>query len=323
MNGVIKRRNLSVDILKTFAIFSVFLYHYNPKLFPSGFLGVEVFLLVTGYLSYLGLQSKSTIGFLKERFIRVYPSLLFQLIFFLLVLLIISTPTELYTNVKLALSSVIFLSNIYLLITDADYFSNMRSLIFLQNWSIALEFQVWIFLALLTSLISKLKQKIEIILICLVILLVYPLYLIIESKYIEEYFNPLRLIGLSFTGYYLASLQKRFLVYLNSYLLIFLFLVSFYLIFFSFDIYNFILVIIFSVLILFLDLHSNRFSMFFFRWFSDHTYGIYLFHYPLLVIFRDYYDLYYSLILTLGFTILFSIISKEYFEKSNRKKSEH
>ena len=47
-----KRRIEGMDALRGFAILGVVLYHVMPGRFPGGFLGVNMFLVLSGYLIY-------------------------------------------------------------------------------------------------------------------------------------------------------------------------------------------------------------------------------------------------------------------------------
>ena len=54
----IKNREISLDILKGFSIISVALYHFNAKVLPYGYLGVDLFLVINGYLITRSLTKK-------------------------------------------------------------------------------------------------------------------------------------------------------------------------------------------------------------------------------------------------------------------------
>lgn len=48
-------RDYGIDLLKTFAIIAVVLYHLGGGILPYGYLGVDVFLVISGYFLLRGL----------------------------------------------------------------------------------------------------------------------------------------------------------------------------------------------------------------------------------------------------------------------------
>src|ERR1039457_1841056 len=74
-----------VDGLRAVAIGAVLFFHAFPRLFPGGFVGVDVFFVISGFLItgniYRGIESGSfTIsGFYLRRVRRIFPALLLVL----------------------------------------------------------------------------------------------------------------------------------------------------------------------------------------------------------------------------------------------------
>lgn len=69
-----------IDCLRAFAILPILLYHAFPSLFPGGFIGVDVFFVISGYLITNGLltdleSGKYSIGtFYVRRIRRIFPA---------------------------------------------------------------------------------------------------------------------------------------------------------------------------------------------------------------------------------------------------------
>lgn len=66
--------------LRGIAILLIIFFHLIPQYVPNGFLGVDIFLVVTGYLLFLNLQRKGLNAgeFLTKRVLRIFPPLLPQ-----------------------------------------------------------------------------------------------------------------------------------------------------------------------------------------------------------------------------------------------------
>ena len=75
-----------IDGLRAIAIISVMLFHLFPNTFPSGFIGVDIFFVISGYLigKIILLESNdASFGFYNfylRRVLRIFPALLFTLV---------------------------------------------------------------------------------------------------------------------------------------------------------------------------------------------------------------------------------------------------
>jgi len=78
--------------LRGLAILSVAIFHFFPNLLPNGFLGVDLFFVISGYLITtiiirdLNKNNFSFFNFYIKRFKRIYPSILLLLLTFSLIL---------------------------------------------------------------------------------------------------------------------------------------------------------------------------------------------------------------------------------------------
>ncbi len=81
-----------IDGLRTIAITTVVIYHAFPEFMPGGFIGVDVFFVISGYLisqiiiKEVTKQKFSYINFYSRRVRRIYPALIVVLIFVLYVI---------------------------------------------------------------------------------------------------------------------------------------------------------------------------------------------------------------------------------------------
>lgn len=153
--------------LRALAVIPVLLFHAFPQLMPGGFVGVDVFFVISGYLIsgilFRNLEKTGTIDFFdfySKRIKRILPNLLIVLAavagygFFVL------TSYE-YDNLgRHIYSSSFFYQNFRLLSEEGNYFneaSDYKPLLHL--WSLAIEEQFYIVFPLLLLLVWKVAQR--------------------------------------------------------------------------------------------------------------------------------------------------------------------
>jgi peptidoglycan/LPS O-acetylase OafA/YrhL len=102
-SSLMNRNFNSINLLRSIAIFSVLAFHFFPGFFPFGYLGVDVFFIVSGFLVSQQISRQFHSGvvgfnaivlFWKKRIVRIYPSLVLTVFVTLLL-------TYLYGNFKL------------------------------------------------------------------------------------------------------------------------------------------------------------------------------------------------------------------------------
>ena len=85
----LKENNYKVEIdgLKGIAILGVVFFHINENIMPSGFLGVDIFFVISGYLITQSLDRNNLnnlfdflLDFYKKRLLRIYPSLVIYIL---------------------------------------------------------------------------------------------------------------------------------------------------------------------------------------------------------------------------------------------------
>ena len=73
---------LDIQILRGIAVIYVILFHLNLDFFHSGFLGVDVFFVISGFLMTVLYKNSTAIDFYKKRAKRLLPAYFFTLFFF-------------------------------------------------------------------------------------------------------------------------------------------------------------------------------------------------------------------------------------------------
>ena len=139
-----------IDGLRAFAVVAVIINHFNKDLLPSGYLGVDIFFVISGYVitsSLAGRESKNFLdfltGFYERRIKRLVPALVvFVLITSVLISLFNPDPG---VALKTGITSLFGLSNLYLLKTSTDYFAQSTELNpFVHTWSLGVEEQFYL-----------------------------------------------------------------------------------------------------------------------------------------------------------------------------------
>ena len=156
----------AIDGLRAIAVISVILYHLGLKWIPGGFLGVDLFFVISGYvITRLLLDSIQRSGgldlkgFYVGRIRRLLPPLVFMLIIttFYVGVFAPDSIKRLLTDTPFALSG---LMNWWLVFKHQDYFESFGRPPLLQHtWSLGVEAQFYLFWPLVLLLVLKFFGK--------------------------------------------------------------------------------------------------------------------------------------------------------------------
>ncbi len=139
-----------IDGLRALAVIAVIINHFDTRLLPSGYLGVDIFFVISGYVITASLSNRTSTGlgdllggFYVRRIKRLLPVLLiFVLITSLLVCLFDPYPA---LSLNTGIASLFGLSNIYLWLQSTDYFGEATQLnAFTHTWSLGVEEQFYL-----------------------------------------------------------------------------------------------------------------------------------------------------------------------------------
>ena len=138
-----------IDGLRGIAVLSVIFFHAKFPWCPAGFLGVDIFYVISGYListiAYNQMENKSfsLIRFYERRALRILPALFIMLIFSTIAACIILIWTEIIEYSKSMLFTLIFISN-FLFYTESGYFDTSNDFTpLLHTWSLGIEEQYY------------------------------------------------------------------------------------------------------------------------------------------------------------------------------------
>jgi peptidoglycan/LPS O-acetylase OafA/YrhL len=137
--------------LRAIAVLLVIAFHLDFSFFSGGYIGVDVFYVISGYLiSGLLFKELHTTGridfstFYARRIRRILPLSVFVAIFTLLVFSCFLSPLDLIELSKATLFTSVFSSNIWFIVEAADYFgADMHTNPLLHTWSLGVEEQFY------------------------------------------------------------------------------------------------------------------------------------------------------------------------------------
>lgn len=147
-----------LDGLRAIAVILVLIYHFFPTVLPGGFLGVDVFFIISGFLiTSLLLRERQRNGhvnlvdFWRRRARRLFPALVLVLLICTTAALIIGGDVLVGIGAQL-LGSLFFVSNWVYIARGADYFAHDAPELYRNTWSLAIEEQFYLVLPLMLLL---------------------------------------------------------------------------------------------------------------------------------------------------------------------------
>ena len=153
-----------IDGLRAIAVLSVMLYHADFQLFSGGFIGVDVFFVISGYL-ISGLIVKDLQrgqftfrNFYERRARRILPALFVVLLFCLPFALHLASPKELQSFFVSLITVPLFLANVGFM-RQFNYFdATSETSPLLHTWSLSVEEQYYLVFPIAIALIYRWKR---------------------------------------------------------------------------------------------------------------------------------------------------------------------
>lgn len=139
-----------IDGLRSIAVLGVVLYHFDVRGFSGGYVGVDVFFVISGFLIGRSIISEmragdySLIRFYERRIRRLYPAFLFVAAVSVVVFYFLLLPWELMRFGRSLVAAVFYISNIAFY-KDSGYFdASALDKPLLHTWSLSVEEQFYI-----------------------------------------------------------------------------------------------------------------------------------------------------------------------------------
>ena len=154
-----------INGLRAIAVLVVILYHAEITFFDSGWLGVDIFFVISGFLISNIIFSELNNGTFKlkvfylRRIRRILPALLSTILFTIPFAIYFLTPKSLLEFSSSVKSSILFYSNLYFRNLDFYNAAPTKVMPLLHTWSLAIEEQFYIIFPVMCLVLFKLNKN--------------------------------------------------------------------------------------------------------------------------------------------------------------------
>ena len=152
-----------IDGLRAIAVGAVILFHLIPSTFQGGFVGVDVFFVISGFLITAQIRQQIANGtfsiatFYARRIRRITPALITMLLLSAVAAMFILKPEDMYSFAKSLLVQPLALQN-FVFLAEGEYFRGADTKPLLHTWSLAIEEQFYVFWPLLLLLVRRMRR---------------------------------------------------------------------------------------------------------------------------------------------------------------------
>ncbi len=195
-----------IDGMRAIAVLLVILFHANFSLFSGGYIGVDVFFVLSGYLITLTIDKEMSENrfsfqqFYLRRIRRIIPVLVFVMLVVTIPAYFILFADNLESYGRTLLHTILSTNNFHLWIILKDYFAENSDLIpFLHTWSLSVEEQfyfVWPLLLLVLHKFLNTKNRLLFIVVFVIAMLVWSIYLTKTNMNMAYFLLPARFFEL-------------------------------------------------------------------------------------------------------------------------------
>lgn len=185
-----------INGLRALAVAFVVIFHFDESLLQGGFVGVDIFFVISGFLmtsivlTKLEINSLSIWRFYLSRANRILPALIFLCVFWLVVGYFWFSLIDYKALAKDSITSILFLSNFFYWKTSGYFAAASNEKFLLHTWSLSVEWQFYLVYPIVLSLLYRF-WGIAVTRVALIIGLIMSLFLSIyfsQSHSVPSYF---------------------------------------------------------------------------------------------------------------------------------------
>ena len=329
-----------LQTLRALAFIFVFLYHIYPAEYSGGFLGVNLFFLISGFIITKIFYSKENINinsilfFLRKRFLKLFPYLL-STIFLTIVFGYFFLGKKLfYETFQSSLYSISFISNFFYYneFSYFDFYAKSNPL--LHTWSLSIEIQFYLIFSLVLLLFKKYFKNFLFFLVLFIIS--FSLSLIFYNSVNALFYLPFFRFYEFILGSLAFLISKKFKLDIFNLTFTSLGLIIIFLYIFYYNPSNNLSlvnsIILFIGFLLVVVSNNKKIENIFKKikivnFFGDESYLFYLIHWPIIVIYKSYINssilnyldtaFIFSIMITMQLGIKKTIIHISNLDKSN------
>ncbi len=330
----LKEKNYEIEFLRALSVLFVVFFHFDLFKIKGGFVGVDIFFVISGYLItsiIFQTQKFDLLNFYLKRLRRLLPIILLTVFICLIVGMFVLSPIHFNRLINSSLFSIFGLSNFFFF-SEAGYFDHEKLFKpLLHTWSLAIEMQFYLIWPILILILKKFIKSNFI----FIFILIFISSILLSSLYSPRSNSFFFFTGFRFYEFALGSIlfflmsnekPKNSLFCFIVGLIIILFSVFYFDSRFHFPGWNAVLPCFGATLIIY-----SRFSrtsklgkiitLDFIKYLGSKSYTIYMMHWPFLI-FYSYQKmgpiLYLEKIILIGLILILSNYIYKYYEQPFR-----
>lgn len=156
-----------IDGLRTLAVVPVILFHAGATWLPGGFVGVDIFFVISGYLISSIILREAAAGdfsflrFYERRLRRIIPPLLVMLVVTVVVFQVIALPDQAQQTAESGIAALLSVSNFYFWRTSGYFAPAAEFMPLLHTWSLAVEEQFYLLFPVIVLALMKLRLPLK------------------------------------------------------------------------------------------------------------------------------------------------------------------
>lgn len=211
-----------IDGMRAIAVLLVVLYHADFPFITGGYIGVDVFFVLSGFLITLGIDKEmnhnsfSFAQFYLRRIRRIIPVLVFIMLIVTIPAYFILFSDDLESYARTLMHTMLSTNNIHLWINNGDYFAGNSDLKpFLHTWSLSVEEQfyfLWPIILLFIHRKLSLQRRLVFIVLFLISGILLSVYLTNTNPNLAYFLLPARIFELTI-GACLAMFWRKLPVF--------------------------------------------------------------------------------------------------------------